>query len=134
MKAVLTTKEEIAKAMARYASSQPSVLAAYLFGSAVRGRLKGDSDIDVALLFSTPPDGLKLLDMQEDLTTLLGRQADLVSLNTASAILGMQVLRYGEIVFDRSPRASSEFQVKTMFAYFDLKQVRRPIEEALLSE
>jgi hypothetical protein len=26
-----------------------------------------------------------------------------------------------------------EFWVRTMFAYFDLKQVRKPIEEALLS-
>ena len=45
----------------------------------------------------------------------------------------MQVLKHGELIFERSERAVREFQVRTLFAYFDLKQVRRPIEEALLS-
>jgi uncharacterized protein len=134
VKVILTTKEDIAGVVSRYAASQPSVLAAYLFGSLVRGRLITESDIDIALLFSQPPDALRLLDMQEDLTTLLGRQADLVDLNQASPILCMQVLRSGEIVFERSARATREFQVRTMFAYFDLKQVRKPIEAALLAE
>ncbi len=119
--------------VSRYAASQPSILAAYLFGSVVRGRLTTESDIDVALLFAEPPDALRVLDMREDLTTLLGRQADLVNLNQASPILGMQVLRNGEIVFERSARAARQFRVRTIFAYFDLKQVRKPIEEALLS-
>jgi predicted nucleotidyltransferase len=133
MKVILTTKEEIAVVVARYAAGQPDVLAGYLFGSAVRERLTPESDIDIALLFSQPPEALRLVDMQEDLTTLLGRQAHLVNLKQASAVLGMQVLRSGEIVFERSPRATREFQVGTMFAYFDLKRVRKPIEEALLS-
>jgi hypothetical protein len=90
------------------------------------------SDIDIALLFSQPSDALRLLDMQEDLTALLGRQAGLVNPNQVSPILGMQVLLNCEIVFERSSRAAREFQVRTMFAYFDLKQVRKPIEEAAL--
>ena len=133
MKVTLTTKEQIAGVVSRYAASQPSILAAYLFGSATRGRLTTESDIDIALLFAEPPDALRVLDMREDLTTLLGRQADLVNLNQASPILGMQVLRNGEIVFERSARAARQFRVRTIFAYFDLKQVRKPIEEALLS-
>jgi hypothetical protein len=44
----------------------------------------------------------------------------------------MQVLKHGEVVFARSERAVREFQIRTLFAYFDLKQVRKPIEEALL--
>jgi hypothetical protein len=45
----------------------------------------------------------------------------------------MQVLKHGEPVFERSERAVREFRVRTLFAYFDLKQVRKPIEEAFLS-
>jgi predicted nucleotidyltransferase len=48
VKVTLTTKEDIAAVVSRYAASQPSVMAAYLFGSAVRGRLTTESDIDVA--------------------------------------------------------------------------------------
>ena len=74
----------------------------------------------------------RVLELQDELTALLGCQADLVSLNRTSPILAMQVLKRGEIVFHRSERAVREFQVRTQFAYFDLKQVRKPIEEALL--
>jgi len=50
------------------------------------------------------------------------------------AVLAMQVLKYGECVFERSPRAAREFRVRTMFAYFDLKSVRKCVEEALISD
>jgi uncharacterized protein len=127
------SKEEMVRLIAQFAAKQPAVVAAYLFGSAVQQRLTADSDLDVALLFETPPDGLRLLELQEELTSVLGRQADLVSLNQASPVLGMQVLKGGELVFERSERAVREFQVRTLFAYFDLKQIRKPIEAALLS-
>jgi uncharacterized protein len=127
------SKEEIVRRIAQFAAEQPTVLAAYLFGSAVPQRLAASSDIDIGLLFETPPDGFRLVELQEELTALLSRQADLVSLNHASPILGMQVLRHGKIVFQRSERAVREFQVRTLLTYFDLKQVRKPIEEAFLS-
>jgi hypothetical protein len=72
------------------------------------------------------------MELQEELTGVLGRQVDLVGLNQVSPILAMQVLKHGEVVFARSERAVREFQIRTLFAYFDLKQVRKPIEEALL--
>ena len=134
MKPPVTAKEEIAKAVTDYVAGQPLVLAAYLFGSVVRDRLTSESDIDVAMLFSRSPESLQLLDMQEDLTASLGREAQLVALNRASPILAMQVLRYGECVFERSARIAREFRVRTMFAYFDLKTARKCVEEALISD
>lgn len=127
------SKEEIVRLVAQFAAEQPTVLAAYLFGSAVQDRLASESDVDIGLLFEGSPDALRLLELQEDLTRVLKRQSDLVSLNQASPILAMQVLKHGKLIFERSERAVREFQVRTLFAYFDLKQVRKPIEEALLS-
>jgi predicted nucleotidyltransferase len=134
MKAPLTAKEEITKALASFLAAQHVVQAAYLFGSAVRDRLSVESDIDIAILFSCSPDALHLLDLQEDLTAVLGRQADLVNLNHASPILAMQVLKYGESVFERSAHAAREFRVRTIFAYYDLKTVRKCVEKALVSD
>ena len=127
------SKEEIVRVVAQFAAEQPAVLAAYLFGSAVQKRLTAESDVDIGLLFETSPEPMRLLELQEDLSTVLKRKSDLVSLNQASPILAMQVLKHGEIVFERSEKAVREFQVRTLFTYFDLKQVRKPIEEALLS-
>jgi predicted nucleotidyltransferase len=133
MTALTDSKEDITQRIAQFAAGQPAILAAYLFGSAAQERMTAESDVDIGLLFAKSPDGLGLLALQEELATLLGRQSDLVSLNQASPILAMQVLKHGELIFERSERAVREFQVRTLFAYFDLKQVRKPIEEALLS-
>ena len=94
--------------------------------------MAAESDVDVGLLFETPPDGIRLLELQEELTSVLKCQTDLVNLNRTSPILCMQVLKHGELIFQRSETAVREFQVRTLFAYFDMKQVRKPIEEAML--
>jgi predicted nucleotidyltransferase len=127
------SKDEIIRQVARFAAERPTVLAAYLFGSVAQNRMAAESDVDVGVLFETPPDAIRLLELQEELTSVLKCQADLVNLNRTSPILGMQVLKHGELVFARSERAVREFRVHTLSAYFDLKQVRKPIEEALLS-
>ena len=99
------SREETVGLIAQFAAEQPTMVAAYLFGSAVQQRLSADSDLDIGLLFETPPDRLRLLESQEDLTTVLRRQSDLVSLDQASPILAMQVPKHGEVVFERSERA-----------------------------
>jgi predicted nucleotidyltransferase len=132
MAALTDSKDEIVRRIVQFASEQPTILAAYIFGSAVPQRLTVESDVDIGLLFESPAEGLRLMELQEELTGVLGRQVDLVGLNQVSPILAMQVLKHGEVVFARSERAVREFQIRTLFAYFDLKQVRKPIEEALL--
>ena len=126
------SKEEIIRVVAQFAAARPTVLAVYLFGSVTQNRMAAESDVDVGLLFETPPDGIRLLELQEELTSVLKCQTDLVNLNRTSPILAMQVLKHGELIFQRSETAVREFQVRTLFAYFDLKQVRKPIEEAML--
>jgi predicted nucleotidyltransferase len=132
MAALTDSKDEIVRRIVQFASEQPTILAAYIFGSVVPQRLTVESDVDIGLLFESPAEGLRLMELQEELTGVLGRQVDLVGLNQVSPILAMQVLKHGEVVFARSERAVREFQIRTLFAYFDLKQVRKPIEEALL--
>jgi predicted nucleotidyltransferase len=45
--------EDMAAAVAKWASTQPLVRKAYLFGSRVRGTHRPDSDLDVAIELST---------------------------------------------------------------------------------
>jgi predicted nucleotidyltransferase len=49
--------DAIARSLQRFFADDPrGVVAAYLFGSGARGSLRSDSDIDVALLYSSPPE------------------------------------------------------------------------------
>lgn len=110
---------------------QPATI--LLYGSAATGRTHASSDVDLALLVGGPlPDAFALAALRVDLAALLRRDVDLVLLDTASPILAMEVLRHHRLLTNRRPALLDQFLAKTLSAYFDLKRVRRPIEETLL--
>lgn len=109
---------------------RPAVI--LLFGSGATGRLRSDSDVDIAVLLGgEAPDPFELAALRVDLAALLGREVDVVVLDTASPILAMEVLRRHRVLLNRRPEQLQRYVVKALGAYFDLKRVRRPIEEAL---
>jgi predicted nucleotidyltransferase len=106
-----------------------------LYGSAAKGRMRADSDVDIAVLLgSSPPDPFIVARLRTDVEAVLGRDADLVILDTASPILAMEVLRQHRTLACRDDELLRGFLVKVLGAYFDLKMTRRPIERALLGE
>lgn len=104
----------------------------WLFGSEAEGTERQGSDVDLAALFRRQPKGLELMDARTELEEILHRDVDLVDLNQASPILGMQVLRRGRLLVDRNPRRRSSFSGRTLSMYEDLKIVRRKGEQVLL--
>ena len=69
-------------------SSRPEIFAAYIFGSAVTGRTRPNSDVDVAVLLDSSFIQLPLLKYQADLITDAGAaletfNVDVVLLNEA---------------------------------------------------
>lgn len=116
-----------------YVDEQEEVLIAYLFGSQTTGLTHRESDVDVALLFrfNNVPTTDHLLQMQDDLTSLLKKEVDIVVLNDASPIIRMQVLRKGKKLFERDRQAFTRFFVRTVNEYDDLKKVRSVIEKKI---
>lgn len=125
---------EAAGAIAEYLAANPAVVAGVLFGSGAAGRLRPDSDLDLALLFASEhePDERAVLQMRADLETLVRRDVDLIVLNRASTILAFQVARYGTLLFCRDRVAYQHFLVRLISEYADFKIIRRPIEQALI--
>jgi predicted nucleotidyltransferase len=110
---------------------QPAAI--FLYGTAVTGKLRVDSDVDFAVLVGgATADPFDIASLRTDLEALVGRSVDLAVLDGASPILTMQVLRHGRVLFNRRPALLEDFVVKTLGAYFDLKRTRQPIEDALL--
>jgi hypothetical protein len=105
-----------------------------LFGSRAVGRERQDSDVDLGVLCDgSLPDAFTVAGLKTELEDILGRSVDLVVLNSASPILAMEVLRSHRVLSQRDPEAFEAFTVRTLLAYFDLKQVRAPIEQAILA-
>lgn len=107
--------------------------AVVLFGSEVAGRAHSGSDVDLGVLVGGAlPDAFAIAGLRTELEAMLGRNVDLVVLDTASPILAMEVLRSHRMLKERDAEAFEAFTVRTLGAYFDLKTVRAPIERALL--
>jgi len=104
------------------------VVCAYLFGSVARGAAHTQSDVDLAVLFESPP-APRLdagpLDFERALERALGRPVQLVVLNRAPADLVHRVLRDGRVVLDRDRAERIRFEVAKRNEYFDLEPIRR---------
>jgi len=108
------------------------ILLAFVFGSVAKGRERDESDIDIAILFSKSPSFDASLKVKDEISDILKKEVDLAILNDASPILGMQVLKYGKLLFERNKGEYSKFFVKTMNFYYDLKTCRAENEKKIL--
>ncbi len=122
------------KQIADYLSGQQDITLAFLFGSVVSGRLQPESDVDIAVLYTrgNVPSYDTLLDLKDNLSRILKREADVVVLNDASPIIKMQVLKNGKKIVDCDSRVYSDFFVRTINEYDDLKKVRSINEKHIL--
>ena len=97
--------------------AEPAVLFALVFGSFARGEARPDSDLDVAIFFSSPPEGPEVLDWLNRLSDAAEREVDLVVLNRASPLLRHQVMMHRIRLMVRDKEAYIRFRERTMRDY-----------------
>ena len=116
--------DELEAALRRaFATAPPEIIAVYLYGSRARGTATARSDVDLAVLYSTPPSpSLEALpfDIEAGLERGLGVPVEIVVLNEAPVDLVHRVLRHGVLILDRDRSRRIRFEVKTRNEYFDL--------------
>jgi predicted nucleotidyltransferase len=69
------------------------VVRAGVFGSAARGEAREDSDLDVLVEFEAGRTLFDLVDLRDELTRLLGRDADVVTYQSLHPRMRERVLR-----------------------------------------
>lgn len=81
--------------LSNFFSIDSNVICALLFGSSQDGTVRIDSDLDIGVLFHSPPGGRKLLDYYSKICDELPEvnMIDLVVLNEANEILAFEVLK-----------------------------------------
>lgn len=108
-----------------YFSSDPNVVAVYLFGSQARGRAKASSDIDLAVLLAEKPDFDYRLKAMDELSALLQKPVDVVILDQCGLIMQRQVLKYGILLFERDSRKRKAFEILSRKMYLDFLPAHR---------
>jgi predicted nucleotidyltransferase len=113
---------------------KPNVYSVDLFGSYAQQRATEKSDVDIAFLcdYAQLPTFFDLIDWREELETLLHKKVDLVCLNEASPILGMQVAKNRKNILLKNPRQYANYQMKLFSSYAELKELRAPMEANIL--
>jgi predicted nucleotidyltransferase len=94
-----------------------------LFGSQKTGKQKAGSDLDIAVLFKIPPEGMALLNYINTLSELTGTEIDLSVLNQASAFMRHQIFKTGVPLLIKDPVKYRKFREKTITDYQDFKYI-----------
>lgn len=121
-------RSEVEQALRGHFERQSNVAAVYLFGSVARGQEGPRSDVDVGVLYRTPPAATLLgqpYEEEADLSERLGRTVQIVVMNNAPVDLVHRILRDGVLLVDLDPGARISFEVRARNQYFDLLPVLR---------
>lgn len=120
--------------ISQFFKKQGQVWSVLIFGSQAKEKATFASDIDIAILCDPQavPDYQVMLDMREDLVSLLKKEVDLVVLNQANPILKHQIYKNGKIIFNHNSRFYNAFFVRSLNEYDDVKRVRSVIEKNIL--
>jgi uncharacterized protein len=115
-------------------SPQTGVIAVLLYGSHAKGVATPDSDIDLAILYDYNfiPTPMELWEMKESIAERLHSPVDLVCLNTADTIIASQVLKNHKVLLVKDQRKLSEYFMRVVVDYAELKELRKPMEDNIL--
>ena len=106
----------------------------YLFGSAARGELRAESDIDVAFYGLAPADPAQMFRVSEAIADSLNRDVDLVDLHISNDVIRAQVIGTDELLRAADPDVLCERQMRWLKQYAMLNRERRPIIERIKRE
>lgn len=115
-------------ALQRCLKRYPEIVAAYLFGSAVSGKMTPMSDIDVALIVRDEAtlDEILLLtsNIASDIQRLFHREGDVKVLNRIQRLPFLhEVLATGKLIVEREPEIHRRFIRRILTAYLDFQPV-----------
>ena len=124
--------QDITRHVANVLGRHPAVAAAYLLGSAAVGRLRADSDIDIALL---PKDGQIIsqhdrLKIAAQLEEQLHRTIDIGVITGKNLIYASEALLNGKRVLTVDPEFAEVMEMRLLGCYLTFKQDRKIVEES----
>lgn len=130
----MITKQYVSKLKKIF--DEDGVQLAYLFGSFARDAQTPLSDIDIALLLKEPLTRAEAFDKTISFThKLIGlfhtNEIDVVILNIATPHIKFNVIRDGQIIYNRDEKSRVNFEVKAMDEYFDTALLRKEYKKSL---
>lgn len=113
-------------------SGDARILAVYLLGSAIKGRLGPESDIDLALMLEpgAKMSSLERLKIANNLAYKLERSVDLGEISSANLVYSREVFLAGVPVFQRDPERAALRRAGLMGMYIQFNLDRKEVLSA----
>ena len=127
-----STPAAIARFVADALSLRKNIAAAYLLGSAVSGRLRDDSDIDIALLLFDGQSFLlkDRLDLAMELEMKFKRQVDIGIMNSSNLVYASEAILKGQRIFTVDSDYADVTETRFLGCYIQFIQDRSEVESA----
>jgi predicted nucleotidyltransferase len=130
----MAAREEILKTVKETLDETDRVVLAIVYGSAASGAVRGESDVDVAILCNTAMAPEERLALSQRLGQRLGRDVDIVDLNAADGVLLKQILTKGKVVVKKQAAAYAGLLKKMIYGQEDyMHYYRRALRACLKS-
>ncbi|MCX8097817.1 MAG: nucleotidyltransferase domain-containing protein [Casimicrobiaceae bacterium] len=112
----------------------PELEAIYLFGSAVRGPWRPDSDLDLAIDAGRPLEPAVRYELALELGVAMNRDVDLIDMQRANAVLRREILTTGERLYVRDRARQDALEAAMLTEYLDFAFIRQKHLEAILAD
>ncbi len=120
----------LSKAVALLRQRIPGLVGIWLFGSAVNGPMREESDVDMAFLADGALPLMEQLKLQGALSNLFdGREVDLLDLNALPTVMRMQVIAKGVRLYCADRSRCEAFEDFVFDDYAQLNEDRAPVLE-----
>jgi predicted nucleotidyltransferase len=125
---MLICEEEITKECRRW----DMVQAVYLLGSALKGNMRRDSDIDVAVMLSAGDASSRsaLMDMGAVLALKLGHEVDIGIVSSANLVYARQVILTGKRLYTKDQMVAEKREAELLGLYARFHEDRREVLDA----
>jgi predicted nucleotidyltransferase len=97
------TVPEIIKRIKSILNDVPGLQLAILYGSAATGRMRKDSDVDIALLFDRPISAQQKMELRSHVESELRHDVDLADLYALNGTILKQILTKGLVLVQSKP-------------------------------
>lgn len=114
----------------------PGLIAIYLFGSASRGELRPDSDIDIGFLCDPSQAKLgefELWELRAELEGIAHRDVDVIDCSLADPVLRAEIMLHGDRVFSSNDTKALEAEILSQRLREDFGISMRPLLEDVFS-
>ncbi|GAB4501593.1 MAG: nucleotidyltransferase domain-containing protein [Anaerolineales bacterium] len=121
----------------RIFSKYPSVQAVYLFGSYATGKIRRDSDLDLAIVPRDSSARQQMLDMLADLVRQVYHRIDLVFLDTKDVVVRFEAIRHNRLLYCVPDFDPGTYTSRIVRDYWDFKPhlavQRQSLKQRILS-